>query len=126
MRAKRASDEGRPGGKRANPPSAARPYHCHVDIASGVAGWIVLLLKLLALGGAVFALLHAVRQRPDAFTAVDKLNKPIWLGIIGVSLLVLLVFSPVGILGIIAIVAVCVYLVDVRPRVDDIQRGPRW
>nr|WP_202026170.1 DUF2516 family protein [Rhodococcus sp. MS16] len=87
---------------------------------------IFLALKLLALAGAVFAIVHAVRQRPDAFTAVNKLTKPIWLGILVVAALVLLVTSPVGMLGIIAVVAICVYLVDVRPRVDDIQRGPRW
>jgi len=32
----------------------------------------------------------------------------------------------VQLFGIVAVVAVCVYLVDVRPRVDDVQRGPRW
>ncbi|KJF23192.1 DUF2516 domain-containing protein [Rhodococcus sp. ACPA4] len=92
----------------------------------GIIGLIFLALKLLALAGAVFAIVHAVRQRPDAFTAVNKLTKPIWLGILVVAALVLLVTSPVGMLGIIAVVAICVYLVDVRPRVDDIQRGPRW
>lgn len=83
-------------------------------------------LRLLALGAAVFALIHAVRQRKDAFTAVDKLSKPIWLGILAVATLVLLILPVVGLFGIVAVVAVCVYLVDVRPRVDEIQRGPRW
>jgi asparagine N-glycosylation enzyme membrane subunit Stt3 len=82
---------------------------------------------VLALVGAVYAIVHAVRQRPDAFTAVNKLTKPIWLGILIVAALILLATSPVGLLGIIAVVAVCVYLVDVRPRVDDIQHGgSRW
>jgi hypothetical protein len=40
-------------------------------------------------------------------------------------LLVLLL--PFGMLfWMIAVVAICVYLVDVRPRVDEVQRGPRW
>ncbi len=82
---------------------------------------------MLALVGAVYAIVHAVRQRPDAFTAVNKLTKPIWLGILIVAALILLATSPVGLLGIIAVVVVCVYLVDVRPRVDDIQHGgSRW
>ena len=71
--------------------------------------------SLLALGAAVFALIHAVRQRKDAFTAVDKLSKPIWLGILAVATLVLLILPVVGLFGIVAVVAVCVYLVDVRP-----------
>ncbi|MGC0365518.1 Na+/phosphate symporter [Rhodococcus sp. 27YEA15] len=91
-----------------------------------IIGLIFLALKVLALGGAVYAIVHAVRQRPDAFTAVNKLTKPIWLGILVVAGLVLVVTSPVGLLGILAVVAVCVYLVDVRPRVDEIQSGPRW
>ncbi|MDV6273237.1 DUF2516 family protein [Rhodococcus erythropolis] len=93
----------------------------------GLVGLIFLALKVLALVGAVYAIVHAVRQRPDAFTAVNKLTKPIWLGILIVAALILVATSPVGLLGIIAVVAVCVYLVDVRPRVDDIQQGgSRW
>ncbi|GAB2638338.1 DUF2516 family protein [Prescottella soli] len=94
--------------------------------AHGLTGLIMTVLWLIALAGAVFAVFHAVRQRRDAFTAVDKLTKPIWLGILVASLLVIFLFGPVHMLGLIAVVAVCVYLVDVRPRVDDIQRGPRW
>ncbi|QCQ92373.1 DUF2516 family protein [Rhodococcus sp. SGAir0479] len=92
----------------------------------GITGLILLALQLLALAAAVFAIFHAVRQRKDAFTAVDKLTKPIWLGILIASLLVIFLFGAVHMLGLIAVVAVCVYLVDVRPRVDDVQRGPRW
>ncbi len=92
----------------------------------GIAGIVMLGLQLIAVGASVFALVHAARQRKDAFTAVDKLSKPIWLGILGVALLVLIVFGPIQLLGIVAVVAVIVYLVDVRPRVDEVQRGPRW
>ncbi|TSD99523.1 DUF2516 family protein [Skermania sp. ID1734] len=93
---------------------------------SSLTGWILLILQLIAIAAAVFAIFHAVRQRADAFTAVDKLSKPIWLGILIVALLVLVAMGAIGFIGIIAVVAVCVYLVDVRPRVDDVQRGPRW
>ncbi|MDV7353052.1 DUF2516 family protein [Rhodococcus sp. NPDC019627] len=95
----------------------------HVD---GIVSVILLVIRIVALGGAAFALFHAARQRKDAFTAVDKLSKPIWLSILAVAFLVLLLFPAVQLFGIVAVVAVCVYLVDVRPRVDDVQRGPRW
>ncbi|MFC4605220.1 DUF2516 family protein [Rhodococcus kronopolitis] len=88
-------------------------------------GLIMEALRLLTLGAGAFAIFHAVRQRTDAFTAVDKLSKPIWLGILIASLLVVLVL-PTMFFWIIAVVAICVYLVDVRPRVDEVQRGPRW
>ena len=86
-----------------------------VGIDTGLASLVMTALRLLALGAAVFALIHAVRQRKDAFTAVDKLSKPIWLGILAVATLVLLILPVVGLFGIVAVVAVCVYLVDVRP-----------
>ncbi|MCQ4120844.1 DUF2516 family protein [Rhodococcus tibetensis] len=92
----------------------------------GIVSVILLVIRIVALGGAAFALIHAARQRKDAFTAVDKLSKPIWLSILAVAFLVLLLFPAVQLFGIVAVVAVCVYLVDVRPRVDDVQRGPRW
>ncbi|ONM47669.1 hypothetical protein B0T44_01310 [Nocardia donostiensis] len=87
----------------------------------------MLALWLLALGATVFALIHALRQRADAFTAVDKLSKPIWLGILGVAVLLVLVSAGgLGLLTFIAIIATGIYLADVRPKVDEVQRGPRW
>lgn len=97
-----------------------------VYTVAGLTDWIMLILQLIAIAGAVFALFHAFRQRKDAFPAVDKLTKPIWIGILAVALLLLLITPVVGILGIVGVVAICVYLVDVRPRVEEIQRGPRW
>ncbi|MBF6333801.1 DUF2516 family protein [Nocardia transvalensis] len=91
-----------------------------------VTGAILLVLWLAAMGAAIFALVHAIRQRPDAFTAVDKLTKPIWVTILAVALGLLFLVKVVSLLGIIAIVAIGVYLADVRPKVDEVQRGPRW
>ncbi|ATL72401.1 DUF2516 family protein [Nocardia terpenica] len=98
-----------------------------MDGVYSVTGAILLVLRLAALGATIFALVHAIRQRPDAFTAVDKLSKPIWVTILGVALaFLLLVGTPVGLLGIASVVATGVYLADVRPKVDEVQRGPRW
>ncbi|MFJ1459587.1 DUF2516 family protein [Nocardia wallacei] len=98
-----------------------------MGVVYSVTGAILLVLWLAALGATIFALVHAVRQRPDAFTAVDKLTKPIWVGILVAALaFLLLARTPVGLLGIIAVVATGVYLADVRPKVDEVQRGPRW
>jgi len=96
-----------------------------VTNVDSLAGLIILVLQIVAIAGAGFALFHAVRQPSEAFPAVDKLTKPVWLGILAASLVVLLLFGAIGFLGIIAVVAVCVYLVDVRPRVEEVQR-PRW
>ena len=96
-----------------------------VTNVDSLAGLIILALQIIAIAGAGFALFHVVRQPAEAFPAVDKLTKPVWLGILVAAPLVLVVFGAVGLLGIIAVVAVCVYLVDVRPRVEEVQR-PRW
>ncbi|MFC9896760.1 DUF2516 family protein [Nocardia sp. NPDC127579] len=89
-------------------------------------------LWLVALGAAIFAFVHAVRQRSDAFTAVDKQTKQLWLVLLGVSLFLLILPLLAGrpgtltLLTFIAIIATGVYLADVRPKVDEVQRGPRW
>ena len=42
-----------------------------------------------------YAFVHALRQRPDAFTAVGRLTKNAWLGITGASALFLLLIPLV-------------------------------
>jgi hypothetical protein len=77
----------------------------------------------------VFAFVHAVLQRSDAYTAADKLTKPAWLGITGggAAALILFQFGLRGsILWLAGLIAVLVYLVDVKPSVTEVQRGPRW
>ena len=93
----------------------------------GLTSVILLVLWLGALGATIFALIHAVRQRSDAFTAVDKLSKPIWLAILAGALIFLLLgVGGFMLTSFIAIIATGVYLADVRPKVDEVQRGPRW
>lgn len=94
---------------------------------NGLTGLILLVLWLVALGATIFALIHVIRQRADAFPAVDKQTKPIWLAILGVAtLLLLLQPGGLGLLTFVSIIATGIYLADVRPKVDEVQRGPRW
>lgn len=77
----------------------------------------------------LFAFFHALRQRVDAFTAAERMTKPAWLGITGGGAAAILLFPPAGIGSIFwlaGLVAVLVYMVDVRPRLIEVQRGPRW
>ena len=86
---------------------------------------IALVLKVVAVGTSLYALIHAASQRADAFTAAGKLSKPAWVGINVAALLVTLLFGlgPASILGIIAITASLVYIVDVRPAVREVSEG---
>ncbi|WP_127784090.1 DUF2516 family protein [Rhodococcus sp. X156] len=87
------------------------------------AGYVLLALQVCVAIAGLFSLVHAIRQRPDAFTAADKLTKNKWLAIVGVGTAVVLVQVPF--LWLIGVVAIGVYLADVRPKVEEVQR-PRW
>jgi hypothetical protein len=102
-----------------------------VSLLSNLDYWVLRVIWVLTIPVGVYAFVHAVRQRADAFTAADKLTKPAWLGITGASLLVLVVFqngpmSSGALFWIAALVAVLVYIVDVKPAVVGVQGGGRW
>ncbi len=89
----------------------------------GVAGVVLQVLFWAVLAATVYAFVHAAMQRPDAYTAVDKLTKPVWLVILGAGALLALVLGVTGMA--IAAVASGVYLVDVRPKLLDVQGKSR-
>ncbi len=86
-------------------------------------GYVLFVLQVAVLVAAVYAFVHAAMQRPDAYTAADKLTKPVWLVILGVAVLLALVLGIMGVA--IAAVASGVYLVDVRPKILEIQGKSR-
>ncbi|MCB1292396.1 MAG: DUF2516 family protein [Mycobacterium sp.] len=89
----------------------------------GVAGVVLSVLFWAVLAATVYAFVNAAMQRPDAYTAVDKLTKPVWLVILGVSALLSWVLGIMGV--VIAAVATGVYLVDVRPKLLEVQGKSR-
>lgn len=92
--------------------------------------WLNWLIWIVGVPTGLYAFVHALRQRSDAFTAADKLTKPAWAAITGGGAAMLVLMdgpaSQTAIFWLIALIAVLVYLVDVRPRVVGIQEGPRW
>ena len=89
----------------------------------GVAGVVVELLFWGVRAATVYAFVNAATQRPDAYTAADKLTKPVWLAILGVAALLSWVLDVTGVA--IAAVAAGVYLVDVRPKLLEVQGKSR-
>ena len=89
----------------------------------GLVGYVLFALQIAVLVTTVYAFVHAAMQRPDAYTAADKLTKPVWLVILGVGVLLALVLGITGVA--IAAVAAGVYLVDVRPKILEIQGKSR-
>jgi Protein of unknown function (DUF2516) len=92
----------------------------------------------VALGAAAFvvaawAFVDAITRPAQAFPAVGKLTKPIWLLILGVAFVLGLYAAAyggsTGMLSVISFVAASVYLLDVRPKVREVgksssRRGP--
>jgi hypothetical protein len=89
----------------------------------GLVGYVLFALQAAVLVTTVYAFVHAAIQRPDAYTAAEKLTKPVWLVILGVAILLALVLGITGVA--IAAVAAGVYLVDVRPKILEIQGKSR-
>ena len=89
------------------------------DFESGVLGVLFLVLAAVK----AWALIDAVARPTPAFSAADKLTKPAWLWILGLSLVAHIVFaSPIGLLSIAGTIAAFVYLLDVRPAVASLTR----
>ena len=84
---------------------------------------VLAVLLVAVLITTLYAFVHAAMQRPDAYTAADKLTKPVWLVILGVSLPLAYLLNVLGMA--IAACAAGVYLVDVRPKLLEIQGKSR-
>ena len=72
-----------------------------------------------------WAFVDSLSHRAEAFVAADKLTKPAWTIILGVSLaahMLLWGSGPINLLSLIGTVAAIVYLVDVRPALRSLTR----
>ncbi len=89
--------------------------------------YVVLAIAVAQLIALSYSLFHALRTPAAAFPAASKQSKQFWGFLLGASLVARLTFAtPLDLYGVIAAVAAIVYLVDVKPAVTDILRGPRW
>jgi hypothetical protein len=95
-----------------------------------IVGYVELALWVVLLVLKAFAFGDAVMRPTDAFPAVNKQTKPLWLILTGLALLIHLIpqfWSPLSIFNIAGTIAAAVYVVGVRPAVREIggQRGGR-
>lgn len=90
-------------------------------------GTVMFVLWVAVAVATVYAFVHAALQRSDAYTAADKQTKPLWLVILGGAIALITILY--GIFGVMAIaaaaVATGVYLVDVRPKLLEVQGKSR-
>jgi hypothetical protein len=82
---------------------------------------ILLVIGLATLVACAVSFLHCMRARPDAFPAIGRHSKTLWLLLTGLATLVSLVrTNPIDFLGIASIVIAAVYLLDVKPKIAEI------
>jgi hypothetical protein len=84
---------------------------------------VLYVLQIAVLLTSVYAFVHAALQRSDAYTAAEKLSKPAWLAILGGAVALTSILGFIwGVMGVVlAAVATGVYLVDVRPKLLEVQ-----
>ena len=85
-------------------------------------------IDVVLLGCAAWAFVSCLRARPDAFPAIGRSSKGLWLALTGAATLyslgaVPLAAPPMGLIAIGAVVVTAVYLLDIRPRIAEITRG---
>ncbi|QSB14507.1 DUF2516 family protein [Natronosporangium hydrolyticum] len=81
------------------------------------------LITLFALVLGVIAFIHCATQRSDAFSAINTIQKPAWLAVLGVATVMALLTQGWLLFNLIAIGAAAFYLLDVRPGLRDIANG---
>jgi hypothetical protein len=95
--------------------------------AYGPLNYFFVALAVAAFVVEAWAFVDAIIRPTQAFRAVGKLSKPIWLIILGVAFVVGLYAAAyggaVGFLSVAAFVAAAIYLADVRPKVREFGRG---
>jgi hypothetical protein len=89
----------------------------------GVAGLVLQVVVWAVMVMTIYAFVHAAMQRPDAYPAAEKLTKPVWLVILGVAGVLSVFLSVMG--PVIAACASGIYLVDVRPKLLEVQGKSR-
>ncbi len=68
----------------------------------------------------IWAVADCATRRSDAFVAAGKRTRPFWLLLTGLAALTAFVTSPLGIFGLAGLIVALVYLLDVRPRVQEV------
>ena len=87
---------------------------------------VILALWLGLTGLQVWAVIDCARRPAQAFPAIDRKSKTLWLALTGAALGTGLIFrNPFGIFGIAGAVATLIYLFDVRPKLIEIMK-PHW
>ena len=88
-----------------------------------IQGFLVIGLWVVLLGIKAFAFIDCIRRPKEAFPAIGRKSKVLWLALTGAAAVTGLLYSyvsPLGLIGLAGAVIALVYLFDVRPRIVEI------
>ena len=88
-----------------------------------VQGLLVLGLWVVMLAVKGYAFIDCIRRPKEAFPAIGRKSKLLWLVLTGAAAVTGLLYSyvsPLGLIGLAGAVIALVYLFDVRPRIREI------
>ncbi|TYB69943.1 DUF2516 family protein [Nonomuraea sp. PA05] len=112
-----------------------------MDMINGVFNLLFLVLAVAIFGMSIYALVHAIKVPANAFVSAGKLQKNLWLLILGLATLfsaagALSYFQAfmvvggatfigigLGLFSIAAVIAATIYIVDVKPAVKGMGGG---
>jgi Protein of unknown function (DUF2516) len=86
----------------------------------GVTGLIALLIWVGLLGVKIFALVDSLRYSNNQYVSAGKRSRTLWLVLTGLSLAFHLISGVLDLVNIAGTVASIVYLVDVRPALQQV------
>ena len=90
-------------------------------VVDAVQNIVVFILWIVLLGVKAYAFIDCLRRPAQAFPAVDRQSKTLWMILTGVALLTgLLMNQTLGLIGIAAAAVAIIYLVDVRTKIQSI------
>jgi Protein of unknown function (DUF2516) len=86
----------------------------------GVTGLISLAIWVALLGIKIFALVDSFRYSNNQYVSAGKRSRTLWLALTSLSLAFHLITGPISLLNIAGTIASIVYLVDVRPALQQV------
>lgn len=93
-------------------------FSASVSLIWLLAGWATFIVKAVAL-------LDVFGRQPEAFPYLDRLTKPAWIAIAALSCVSHFIFGAFGVFGLVGLVACSVYLVDIRPKIIELNKNGR-
>jgi hypothetical protein len=85
-----------------------------------ITGYISLLIWTALLGVKVFAFIDSLRYSNKHYVSAGKRSRTLWLTLTSLSLAFHLITDPVSLLNIAGTIASIIYLVDVRPALQQV------